>query len=423
MAPPAFRVELDAVYFSSSDPKFDGGGARLAPILDMSPHYRPDSKFVRFSRRPLRDRVDPMEDQMASHVSQTIHNGLSKLPQSHRGEVCPPGGDPILSQYQEWKANSNMRAVDEDITPANQGVGVTVESPIMYATEPSFREVEAVSNLLRATCRAAVPISCRLRVIVSAASEKPPLLTLKRMTAICWASDQILQQMHPVSCYHERFYKGPRETTDLAQGEEAEQLGADAMTWQGISIQEYINKAQPKRLSTKFDRVLSRDTYNAILCDMDQNLNNIFHFNDDLYDHRRDSERSSEATKGPDILNGAIQLLNCRDNDAVSCFMRRNFDKEYCYYPRFDGSQEEGCLRPTVDFTKASGSLDGYWVSTHAKICVGVVRFAADAADGNLWRLIYDCHVANADPARYDIFDLLLDLGLAKEAETVQRRA
>ncbi|KAI0119419.1 hypothetical protein F4814DRAFT_239124 [Daldinia grandis] len=75
----------------------------------------------------------------------------------------------------------------------------------------------------------------------------------------------------------------------------------------------------------------------------------------------------------------------------------------------------------TVEFCLATGSLDGRWVSTHARICIGIGQFAASAAV-NVWRMIYDCNSAEIDKAGYDVIDLLLDLGLAKEAETVQYR-
>lgn len=91
-------------------------------------------------------------------------------------------------------------------------------------------------------------------------------------------------------------------------------------------------------------------------------------------------------------------------------------------FSNYDDELKKKETKKTVEFRQAAGSLDGHWVSSYAKICVGIGRFAEVAAEGNLWRLIYDCHRAEVDKTKYDVLDLLLDLGLAKEAEIVQHR-
>ncbi|OTA94863.1 hypothetical protein M434DRAFT_394377 [Hypoxylon sp. CO27-5] len=92
-----------------------------------------------------------------------------------------------------------------------------------------------------------------------------------------------------------------------------------------------------------------------------------------------------------------------------------NYDSRLIMRPNKD-------TKKTVEFRQAAGSLDGRWVSTYAKICVGIGRFAEVAAEGRMWRLIYDCHCADVGKAEYDVLDLLLDLGLTEEAEIVQYR-
>ncbi|KAK6951919.1 hypothetical protein Daesc_006444 [Daldinia eschscholtzii] len=292
----------------------------------------------------------------------------------------------------------------------------TEMSPVMYATERGFFEVGFVSNRLRATFRAAVPTSCGMRVYVGTGNGLFPLSAMKRIASICWASDRVLQQMHPVSRHYNNWCKGPRIMTRLAEGEETEQSDGDTMVRQDIPLQEYINKTQPKRLSTKFDRAFSRHTLNGILSEAEQHVSPFIC-------EIHDEDQSLKPVKGPNILKGAIRLFECCDYDAVAKFMDTNLHDAYKFFYYPSAHWKEEYPRPIIEFSMAAGSLDGHWISTYAKICTSIVRFATGAAEEDIWRMIYDCHVANTDNTRYDIFDLLLDLGLAKEAETVQRRA
>ncbi|KAI1655673.1 hypothetical protein F4813DRAFT_158296 [Daldinia decipiens] len=413
MHPLTFSVELEAVYFFSLRPAGIHNDPRLAPVVDMSPQGNPSFTVHNY------DRWDDMKAEMIRRVSCAIKTCLSELPQSCRGEVVSLEGDPVLSLYQEWKVESGKAAVKRDPGPRLEYEGLweidlEVQSPVMYATEFGFKEVEAVTNMLRATFRAAVPPYCAMRVLVGTGSNLVPLPVFIKTAAVCWAGDRILQQMHPISRHYNIWRKGPRETARLDQGEEAEQAEAKPVENQDIPIQEYINKARPKRLLTEFKRTLPRDRLDLILS-QERNI----HFN--IYELRRPGRLLEPITR-PDILQGAIQLFSCRSHSAVANLININSLGAYNFSHYSDEKTEEKDTKATVEFCMAAGSLDGHWVSTHARICTGIAQFAASAPEENVWRMIYECHSAGIDKTGYDIIDLLLDLDLAKEAETVQYR-
>ncbi|KAF3065143.1 hypothetical protein GL218_02512 [Daldinia childiae] len=413
MHPLTFSVELEAVYFFSLRPVGIYNDPRLAPVVDMSPQGNPGFTMHSYNN------LDGMKAEIIRRVSYAIKNCLSELPQSYRGEVVSVEGDPVLSQYQEWKIKSGKATVKKDSRPRPEyeglwDVDLEVQSPLMYAAEASFKEVEAVTNMLRATFRAAVPPFCGMRVLVGAGSSSVPLPTFVKMAAVCWASNPILQQIHPISCHYNRRRKDPRETAQLDQGEKAEQTEAKPVDKLDIPIQEYINKARPKRLLTEFKRTLPRNMLNIVL-----SLERTIPFN--TYEVHR-SGQPLEPITHPDILQGAIQLFSSRSHGAVANLINTNSLGAYNFNCYSDENVEEKNTKATVEFCMAAGSLDGRWVSTHARICTGIVQFAATAPEENVWRMIYECHGAEIDKAKYDVIDLLLDLGLAKEAETVQYR-
>ncbi|XXG94804.1 hypothetical protein Hte_001062 [Hypoxylon texense] len=114
-----------------------------------------------------------------------------------------------------------------------------------------------------------------------------------------------------------------------------------------------------------------------------------------------------------------------------------------------DGFAEETSRNPrTIEFREAEGTLDAPWIVTWARICVGLVRFARRAPVANYLHVLgqvgaqenrdlarraalaaaaaggaetYEFEERD-ERARYDVCDLLEDMGLVAEAAFVRRR-
>ncbi|KAI0017794.1 hypothetical protein F4780DRAFT_795675 [Xylariomycetidae sp. FL0641] len=85
---------------------------------------------------------------------------------------------------------------------------------------------------------------------------------------------------------------------------------------------------------------------------------------------------------------------------------------------RFPGGEKR-----TVEFRLADGSLDGPWVAAWARVCVGLVRFAALAAPTEYVNVLAACEDAmREDGGGFDVVDLIEALGLYAEAAFAEKR-
>ncbi|KAI0964874.1 putative amidoligase enzyme-domain-containing protein [Xylaria arbuscula] len=81
-----------------------------------------------------------------------------------------------------------------------------------------------------------------------------------------------------------------------------------------------------------------------------------------------------------------------------------------------------GALERTVEFRLGEGSLEPEWISTWAKICVGIFKFALYSSPSQFIDVLTDCDRATKEDGCYDIIDFLDDIGLIVEAEIAEKR-
>lgn len=228
MAALTFGVELEAAYFYTTEPGkaaiISARDTSLAPVLDMSLEaiQRRNPDFPSRRSKIVGEYTLP---ELKRYVVETIHNFVSELPKACRGEVIPSTDDPNLDQYRQWRVGiDNTITLDFIRLSAYDQLWwapLEVQSPAMYATEGAFKEVEAVTNMLRASFRTTVNPSCGLHVHIGWGPKLFPLDMLRKMAAICWAGDLLFQQMHPVSRRNNRYCLGPRIESMLERGFEA----------------------------------------------------------------------------------------------------------------------------------------------------------------------------------------------------------
>ncbi|KAI3330849.1 putative amidoligase enzyme-domain-containing protein [Ustulina deusta] len=76
----------------------------------------------------------------------------------------------------------------------------------------------------------------------------------------------------------------------------------------------------------------------------------------------------------------------------------------------------------TIEFRLGEGSLESGWISTWAKICVGLFKFALYSSPDQFIDVLTNCDRAMKEDGAYDVIDLLDDIGLFAEAEIAERR-
>ncbi|KAI1659874.1 putative amidoligase enzyme-domain-containing protein [Daldinia decipiens] len=163
---------------------------------------------------------------------------------------------------------------------------------------------------------------------------------------------------------------------------------------------------------------------------------------------------NSAAIKAHPITSGIQGIANlaaCDSAVAVATLLegpfcrRLNYNFKHYSAPALTDDREEGFMSAnsrTIEFREAAGTLDAKWISTWARVTTGLVRFARRASPVDflavLDRLIEqeerDIAIKAAkanrtyDPAdyreedRYDVCDLLEDVGLFADAALIRRR-
>ncbi|OTB11645.1 hypothetical protein K445DRAFT_26365 [Daldinia sp. EC12] len=167
--------------------------------------------------------------------------------------------------------------------------------------------------------------------------------------------------------------------------------------------------------------------------------------------YRNDTSPTLKVRPVTSSVEGLASLASCDSAMAVATLLQGPFGRRLNYNFRsysaeqLKDDRQDGAFSAntrTVEFREAGGSLDAAWVATWAKIATGIVRFARRASpldflvvlDKLLEQEERDLAIREAkikgtyDPAdhdgeeRYDICDLLDDMGLFPEALYVWQR-
>ncbi|KAI6089446.1 putative amidoligase enzyme-domain-containing protein [Hypoxylon rubiginosum] len=422
-----FGIELDfAIWLSRFPEEINRDKKGQAAVLDLTPNTmrirNPDIPPAWYEGE------DFITYEILRHVTQQIDNFVNKLPR--RGT---PAVGPSLAPFQRWTVRTDTSIeLDGLFYPEWAGLewhGLEIRSPAFEATEEAFAEVAAVVEFIRTKFRVTVPPSCGLHVHVGKGPNCFPLDTLKKMAAVCWAGDLLLQTIHPICRRYNRHCSGPRAKSAVAKGWNAD--GVDhsprACMERHSSMLKAIQRSRPRREVEKynFDRTLPREPA------MDP-------FNPELPTDPSAYETAAclegplviwpevqEVVRGSvSILEGAEQIMCCTTPNDLAKMMSIGSDSRgaYNFTAYSDRARQNADNKRTVEFRQAAGTMDGSWVVHWAKICVGIARFAEEATDAELWGLMYDCHRRDKKPGQYDALDFLLDLGLPQQARAVQWR-
>ncbi|KAF3060957.1 hypothetical protein GL218_03434 [Daldinia childiae] len=175
--------------------------------------------------------------------------------------------------------------------------------------------------------------------------------------------------------------------------------------------------------------------------------------NDPIFSNAYTNERSTVPKVHPITsgIEGIAKLAACDSAMAVATLLEGPFGRRLNYnFKHYSASalrddREEGIMSVnprTIEFREAAGTLDAKWISMWVRITTGLVRFARLASPADylvvLDRLMeqedrdvairtakangtYDPAYHNEDD-RYDVCDLLEDIGLFSEAALLRRR-
>lgn len=364
-------------------------------------------------------------------IQSTIEQHLGMVNPTTR--VLPPG-QPATDDYESLEGYSKW-TVKPDYSimlPENHGilgkfrgyhwVCVEVTSPALWATPDSFEEVKRVCEILRMNFLTLITDSCGLHIHWGCGSGWVPVHHLRKAAALLLACDPLLAQLHPESrkdnyhCLSNRYFSEVAQSTLTAE-----------------QVNDSIDEKALESLA--FDQCGSRGTKYAGSSPIFSRR--IATGSLEGYPFRPDRipvsvEKFHTSLRVPQsIPNAARQLLICSLPEAVGRLMHSsskisarklafNFRN---YIPGFYGESD---VKRTIEFRQCAGTLNGEEVIAFAKLFIGLCEFAGKATINDLWHLILKCAEAEVGAAEWpnvtgdDVFDILIETGLAQEAEALQ---
>ncbi|KAI6080780.1 hypothetical protein F4821DRAFT_273606 [Hypoxylon rubiginosum] len=312
---------------------------------------------------------------------------------------------------------------------------VEITSPAFFATENSYDEIRRVVNALNEKWWLYAPKAAGLHVHYGRGSDWIPFEHIRKMSALLYAADPIIAQMHPEHRRRCDFSQSNRLYSALAygvspvlaerkyRGEYDGQVGQEAEPIYPDNLDSRLPEGRPTRTrAPTFPTVFKRGSLKSYEFDQGTfdgtgrfGLRNI---------QAEDLVPNPDRSKPLKIPVGLLQILAC-DKAPQVAILQQNFRNNRSAYSFDAYGRLYRTARPakrTVEFRQAPGTVDPDEIIAQCKICVGLGDFAGSTDTTELFKLIQDLISADGNPSWYDVFDLLFELDLVEEARIIQRR-
>lgn len=378
-------------------------------------------------------------------------------------EVGPP------SKY----SIGNDSSVREDSFQQYNWAGVELRSPALLAEANSFDHVKRVVSLLRTHFCVRVNQSCGFHVHVGMGANPLPPRAIRRLSQFLWCAEGMLSQLHPPDRVLSKHCRSIRQWSYIGQGHldhfrKAEEEFEELRQYLGRSAprNELGDREDPAIVS---DRVAVLQQNPGVFPALDsfqgsvrpQHLlpvrTNPYQDDASRQRHYASTGRELERLTRREFLDRgrlmslelgttAVELTEeCTpilDGLRVLC-QRRMYanttraahellgalDQRLNYNFNAYNFQVTGDfeLRLTIEFREAAGSLNPSWIATWARVCSRIVEFCLQAEEHTFAEIlmrVLEAELAfeSTEIVRYDIIDLLTDLGLSDESRFVEQR-
>lgn len=333
-----------------------------------------------------------------------------------------------LEGYSQWSVKPDYSIM----LPDNHGilgkyrgyhwVCVEVTSPALWASPESFEEVQRVCEILRTNFLTLITDSCGLHIHWGLGSGWVPVHHLRKAAALLLACDPLLAQLQPESrkdnyhCLSNRYFSEVAQST--LSGEQIDKSIVEDALESLIFDQRAGGGAEHVSGPRIFSRRIAAHSLKGYSFKPDQVPVSVEKFYTSL--------RLPQS-----IPDAAQELLSCSLPEAVGMLMHSssristrklafNFRN---YIPGFYGEPD---VKRTIEFRQCAGTLNGEEVIAFAKLYIGLCEFAGKSESNRLWNMILKCAEAEVATAEWhnvtgdDVFDILVEAGLAQEAETLQ---
>lgn len=372
-----------------------------------------------------------------SYVFKLIQNTLDSLvlPLAKDTRVFTEPG----AEYTSWEVKADCSIGLPRGRPLHETykgvrwVAVEVVSPALwFAARQGLldEEVRLVCDTLQERYWTTFSESCAVHFHVGQGRHWMPLGDLRRTAALLLAADPLLAQLQPRHRLANEFCLGNRAFSRLAQGMTAEKAKESVVANNGG-----INKVPPETHESELlgAILLGEDDLTSAVSNYPENFNRVIR-RGALKGYPRLGPGKSPIVprctsfllappKG--IIDCINELLSASQRGVIATLMvgeRMSARLAYNFHNFREAQSGEEQHKRTIEFRQCAGTLDADEIITFAQLFVGLCEFGSSAPFGLFWSAIYRCAVADmaVGGPNFDVFDLLIHLGLVREAELLQ---
>lgn len=414
-----------------------------------------------FSAEP--DPAEDVDTRRVIRISQSsipgdsVGDALREFLESHGAAAYPGPEAREVNPPTKWSVSRDGSVVETEFR-AYRWVGMELGSPALFADDNSFTEIKRVVSLLRAELRLRINETTGFHVHVGLGSESLPSRAVLRLAQFLWCADGMLSHLHPPERMLSTYCPSIRHESYLARRE------PDSPRWDGDSTmvdgQDTTSESQFAAVSDRvavlqqsigFFPALEARSGTSRLQRFSPVRTNPFEDVDAQQRYRAQwrQERETKTRREfllvrwpsggltdmsvTSVLGGLLALCQPEMRTDAPLAVRKisipddqraNYNCNAYRYRNVG----RGPRRMTVEFREATGSLDASWVEAWAKITSRIVGFCLEAREEEFVEVLMRvleaelAYEANQAISRYDVIDLLNDLGMSEEARFVEER-
>ncbi|KAI2466073.1 hypothetical protein F4781DRAFT_424350 [Annulohypoxylon bovei var. microspora] len=335
-----------------------------------------------------------------------------------------------LRPYRIWQVKDEISMQDLPIELArlnnerSEWVAVEVVSPALWATDEGFDQVRRVCEFLQNTFLTSTLTECGLHIHVGQGNNWLPITLLRRMAAFLYAADPILAQSHPVYrrndtlyCLSTRLYsnvtlgmKNSHAPEQPSQVDELQEISLVAPRgWKGLAGNVARLSRPMNSYSRTEDNFPPRPNTPSYIADP-------IYIESTLGDLKRSfgiNQNLRDFSPTP-MLEAVAEILQTTNRRNLSILLGSHINRSAYSFQQLSWERKR-----TIEFRQPTGTVDPAEVVSQARIAVRLCEFAATATHEEFQKMILDFASADEDPSWFDVYDLLIELGLRPEARIV----
>ncbi|KAI0486712.1 hypothetical protein F4859DRAFT_526953 [Xylaria cf. heliscus] len=353
-------------------------------------------------------------DLESAWVRQKVADVIASAGFKSKPNMYAKKSDPDVFEYWNVVPDTSV-GLPSDFAEAHKPlkhVGVEINSPVFVAGEAAFNEISTVVKAINAAFRTTVPPMCGFHVHVGRDYKPLELLPLKRIASLLWLAEDLIGTLHPGCRHGNKHCLGMRGFSNVVTYMKSEELERSSGYWEPETPEfslGRVDKNRKKPTNYQYRRPLDvTDSDDSTLSRSFASEHFMF-FKEPVHDG---------LPNGFEIMDGVRMIYAAKDVEEIARTTSLGDSHRGAYNFANLKSEHNGwsLRKPTIEFRGAAGSLDDSWIVLWAKICLALSGPAVvESSEDDFSQLLYECQKGYYSMNRYDVFDLLHDIGLCKE--------